>query len=125
MTKLRTAEAEDSLLLSMLPSVVSALTLFVAFTLMALEFEYFWVTFVVGFGVVLPAAIGVSKHVANRRKSTKSRSASPESSEDTALARLRQRYARGELSDSEFEHRLERLLETERGEPRDTATKQK
>jgi uncharacterized membrane protein len=33
--------------------------------------------------------------------------------EDDALATLRDRYARGELTDEQFEHKLERLLETE------------
>jgi|AntDeeMinimDraft_5_1070356.scaffolds.fasta_scaffold13931_2 uncharacterized membrane protein len=39
-----------------------------------------------------------------------------ESSEDTntdALATLRERYARGELTDEQFEQKLDRLLETE------------
>lgn len=33
--------------------------------------------------------------------------------EDTALGTLRSRYARGELTDEQFERKLERLLETE------------
>jgi uncharacterized membrane protein len=33
--------------------------------------------------------------------------------EDDALAELRNRYARGELTDEQFERKLERLLETE------------
>ncbi|PSP32540.1 hypothetical protein BRC64_06440 [Halobacteriales archaeon QH_10_67_22] len=32
---------------------------------------------------------------------------------DAALADLRERYARGEITDAEFERRVERLLETE------------
>jgi phage shock protein A len=35
------------------------------------------------------------------------------SEKDEALARLRERYARGELTHGEFETRVERLLETE------------
>ncbi|WP_225334448.1 SHOCT domain-containing protein [Halomicrobium urmianum] len=33
--------------------------------------------------------------------------------DDDALARLRERYARGELTDEQFEHKLERLLKVE------------
>jgi uncharacterized membrane protein len=39
--------------------------------------------------------------------------AEDESTEDDALAELRSRYARGELTDEQFERKLERLLETE------------
>jgi len=35
---------------------------------------------------------------------------------DDPVATLRDRYARGELTESEFERRLDRLLETERAE---------
>ncbi|MBB6645968.1 hypothetical protein [Halobellus ruber] len=39
--------------------LVSILTLGVAFTLLALGVEFFWVAFPVGFGGVLPIALGV------------------------------------------------------------------
>ena len=39
--------------------------------------------------------------------------ASTPSSDESALQTLRDRYARGELTDEEFERKLERLLETE------------
>lgn len=39
--------------------------------------------------------------------------AANESSDESALQTLRDRYARGELTDEEFERKLERLLETE------------
>jgi uncharacterized membrane protein len=41
------------------------------------------------------------------------RDADETSEEDDALAELRSRYARGELTDEQFERKLERLLETE------------
>ena len=38
---------------------------------------------------------------------------SPEPTDETPLETLRRRYAAGELSDEQFEHKLEQLLETE------------
>ncbi|QGA81787.1 SHOCT domain-containing protein [Halomicrobium sp. LC1Hm] len=37
----------------------------------------------------------------------------PERTDETALAALRRRYAEGELTDEQFERKLDRLLETE------------
>jgi len=103
--------------LALVPGVTTAGTLLVAFTLMTVGFDYFWVAFVLGFGVVLPVATGLSGYVSqSRKRQTDARTETPartEHGEDDALAALRQRYARGELSDAEFEHRVERLLETE------------
>ncbi|MCL7417214.1 MAG: SHOCT domain-containing protein [Halalkalicoccus sp.] len=45
-------------------------------------------------------------------RETESRSV-PESTLDDPLAVLRERYARGEIGEEEFERRLDRLLETE------------
>lgn len=39
--------------------------------------------------------------------------AQPESTDETPLETLRRRYAAGELTDEQFEHKLEQLLETE------------
>lgn len=47
-------------------------------------------------------------------------STSEEPSEEEALQTLRKRYARGELTDGEFERKLERLLETESIETTET-----
>ncbi|MDL5361419.1 SHOCT domain-containing protein [Halalkalicoccus sp. NIPERK01] len=47
-----------------------------------------------------------------RERETESR-AVPEPGGDDPLSALRKRYARGEIGDEEFDHRLERLLETE------------
>lgn len=98
--------------MALVPGAVSAGTLVVAFTLLAVGFEYFWVTFIIGFGVVLPTATGLAatKRTENSQDGTNRRD---NRGEDDALATLRQRYARGELSDAEFEHQVERLLETE------------
>ncbi len=75
----------------------------------ALGVESFWLAFVVGFGVVLPAAVGVVEY--NQDSDTRNTTTDRESETESALATLRQRYARGELSEVEFERRLEQLLE--------------
>ncbi|WP_227134646.1 SHOCT domain-containing protein [Halorubellus salinus] len=99
---------------SLVAAGVTALTLTVAFNLLALDVSLFWVAFPIGFGVVLPAAIGIvnaRQHGEQRTDDTSQRSDT-----HTGLEILRQRYATGELSEEEFEHHVERLLESEREE---------
>jgi len=91
-------------------AVVTAVTLGVAFGLLALDVDWFWLAFVVGFGVVLPAAVGLVEY--DQRSDSRPATTDRDGETEAALATLRQRYARGELSDVEFERRLERLLET-------------
>jgi len=91
-------------------AVVTAVTLGVAFGLLALDVDWFWLAFVVGFGVVLPATVGLVEY--DRRSGNQTATTDRDDDAEAALAMLRQRYARGELSDVEFERRLERLLET-------------
>jgi uncharacterized membrane protein len=89
-------------------SYVTVVTLAVAFGAMALGIPWFWVAFPVGFGGVLPLA------VARAKRRTDEAGPSSEQHEDDALSALRERYARGEIDEREFESRVERLLETER-----------
>lgn len=94
---------------------VTALTLSVALGLMALGVGIFWVAFPVGFGVVLPGAIAIAR---SRRTGEYRDSGDTRTTESpTGLEVLRRRYAAGELSDAEFEHRVERLLESEADGP--------
>jgi len=90
--------------------VVTAGTLAVAFGLMALGVESFWVAFVVGFGGVLPLSVAALEY---RDATDDSRARAGRSDADAALEELQLRYARGELTDEAFERRAERLLETE------------
>jgi len=90
---------------------VTFLTLGVAFGLMALGVSYFWVAFPVGFGGGIPLAAGLAKWYESREEAGDRRTAGGDT--DAALADLRERYARGELDEAEFEARVERLLETE------------
>lgn len=87
--------------------VISTLVLLVGFGLLALNVSWFWIAFPIGFGGLLPAAIGLTRLY---------RDAEPtdhRTSEEAALETLRQRYARGEIDEAAFERRLETLLETE------------
>lgn len=99
---------------------VTALTLGVSFALLFLGVEDFWVAYPVGFGVVLPTALGVAVHGpwaakgdCGRRTDEPDQTREYERDRDPEdrLDELRMQYARGEVSDAEFERRTERLLE--------------
>ena len=103
-------DGEETPLVEIVSGTVTAVTLLAGFGLLFAGVPYFWVAFPVGFGGVLPVALGLAKHY----QRTQNRGARPPGSEtETALEELRQRYARGELTDEEFERQVERLLETE------------
>lgn len=99
---------EETPLEQIVAGAVMGVTFLVGFSLMFAGFPFFWVAFVVGFAGVLPMALGFVKLYERRQ-----RGVSQTASEEDALDELRARYARGELSDEEFERRVERLLETE------------
>jgi uncharacterized membrane protein len=63
--------------------------------------SWFWVIWVVGFAVVGPL-IGIL---------TDDEEEDTDETPDDPVERLKRRYADGELTDEEFEHRLERLME--------------
>jgi len=67
--------------------------------------------FVVGWLLMVPV-LGVLAGRADGREESVSASRDV-GEEDDALQRLRERYAAGEIDETEFEHRVERLLETE------------
>ncbi|GGN91719.1 SHOCT domain-containing protein [Haloarcula pellucida] len=71
-------------------------------------------TAILGFLVVLPLVgiLGADFPLVESDATSQARSSEPEPTE-SPIERLRDRYARGEVSDEEFERRLERLLETE------------
>jgi uncharacterized membrane protein len=103
------AEEEDEDLETLVAGGVTMLTLTVAFGLMFAGVPWFWVAFPVGFGGLLPMALGATR-LYKRRQPSDSR---PTTDEDDALATLRERYARGDLTEAEFERQVEVLLETE------------
>jgi uncharacterized membrane protein len=118
------------LALVVVPGVITAGTLLVAFSLLALGVESFWVTFVIGFGVVLPVSIvltaarvhaGDETGTADQQAPAARDAGSTDLAEtDTALATLRSKYARGEITDAEFERRVGKLLETGSEPPHST-----
>lgn len=104
-------------------------------------FDLFWVVFVIGFAVVVPIVATLygdedersewwneewqdgwgSNSNRERNRSERHEQASTDQeigrdegeTTDTPLETIRRRYARGELTDAQFERKLELLLETE------------
>lgn len=93
------------------PGAVTAVTLAVAFGLLALDVGWFWVAFPVGFGGVLPLSLAAA-----RGRSGRDRDASTPSDDESGtdvehrLQALRDRYVQGELGEEAFEREVERLL---------------
>lgn len=86
--------------------VVSLVVLIVGLLLTAADVSMAWVVWPLGYGVALPLAVGYAK-----RREADSRSASRrDGRQPDRLARLRDRYVRGEIDDREFEAELDRVL---------------
>ncbi|WP_158055461.1 SHOCT domain-containing protein [Halorussus halophilus] len=76
------------------------------------------IIFVIGMFILVPlvAILGDSLPMVEEEYASKGTAVEQQSAnttQDDPLEELRSRYARGELSEDEFERRLERLLETE------------
>ncbi|ERH01457.1 MAG: putative membrane protein (DUF2078) [Halonotius sp. J07HN6] len=89
--------------------VMTALVLLVAFGLLALDVSWFWIAFPVGFGGLLPAAVGLARYYQQSETSDAGESAAS----DDPVEALKKRYARGEIDEAEFERRLDDLLGTD------------
>ena len=89
-------EDDETPLQSVAAGAVTFLTLGVGFGLMALGNPFFWVAFPVGFGGLMPMAIGLARWYESREEArSRSEPASGrERDTDAALADLRERYAR-------------------------------
>ncbi|MEF8791936.1 MAG: SHOCT domain-containing protein [Haloarculaceae archaeon] len=104
---------------------VTVLVLAVAFALHALDVSWAWVVYPLGFGGLLPLALGAAGRYERGERSGRRRSGrrrdrgrpgvetTTDDGEATALRTLRRRYARGEIDEAEFERRVELLLRTE------------
>lgn len=106
-----------------LTGVTAIAVLGVALTALFLGFSWFWMVFVIGYAVVVPIVAVLTGagdeddevDVADGRTGRETASTADRTPDSTvdALDRLRDRYARGELTDEQFERKLDRLLETE------------
>lgn len=101
-----------------LVKLTSLAVLGLGLTLLFLGVDLFWLVFVVGFAVVVPIVkvvteeFGVGRGADERIRRTPDSASDPDSTRD-ALDALRERYARDDLSEAEFERKVENLLETE------------
>lgn len=116
--------------------VTSMLVVGVGLLALFAGFDLFWVVFVVGFAVLVPIVATLYGDEEDQEEwwgdwgwgwgRTRDRNGYEERSrterlgtpredqtDDTALETIRRRYARGELTDAQFERKLELLLETE------------
>lgn len=99
--------------------VVSAAVLVVAFGALALGVDAWWLAFPLGYGGVLPLAVGLARRRTEAAATRPDTDGLTQTTDDEALARLRTRYATGEIDETEFEDRVETLLmdETRRDDP--------
>jgi len=109
----RSVRFEKTTLLAALSVLTFGLTAF--FAVVGLEFLV-PTTFVLGFFVVVPLVALLGDALPMVESETDGVVVEREPTGDGPIDELRERYARGEFTDEEFERRLERLLETEDAE---------
>lgn len=96
--------------------VVSTLVLIVGLAALFLGYGWFWVVFAVGYAGVVPLVATLSKGDVSEDVTglwTDDDGDPEDAAEADPLETLRERYARGELSEAQFERKLEQLLDTE------------
>jgi uncharacterized membrane protein len=109
----RSVQFEKKRLLAVLSVLTFGLTAF--FAVVGLGFLV-PTTFVLGFFVVVPLVALLGDALPIVESETDGVEVDRRPVADDPVDRLRERYAEGELTDEEFERRLERLLETENAE---------
>jgi|APHM01.1.fsa_nt_gi Predicted membrane protein len=82
----------------------------IAAVLYALGVGVWWIAFPM-IGGLVPLAVGLAEYYESSAERDDTATDTDETAD--ALERLRERYAQGELTEAEFERRLERLVETE------------
>lgn len=107
-TLLTGTDTEQDTAVARTAGLVSLVILAVGLGGIALDIEWAWIVFPVGYGGVLPLAVSYVRSQSRGGESDDRETEDP-------LATLRERYARGEIDDVEFERRAETLLETEEG----------
>ncbi|WP_276281368.1 SHOCT domain-containing protein [Halorussus caseinilyticus] len=102
-----------------LVKLTSLLVLGVGLAGLFLGYDWFWLAFVLGFAVLVPIvkvvtrALGIGTTPETSDHVPRSRTADEPDSKQDALDTLRNRYARGDLTEAEFERKVEALLDTE------------
>jgi uncharacterized membrane protein len=106
--------------------IASLLVLGITFGALFLNVENWWLGFVIGYGVVVPLVslltgedeedddvLSETERRMDEALGGRGRVEDAPPSKRDAMETLRERYAQGELSEEQFERKLERLLETE------------
>ncbi len=112
----RTTRDPPGSLTGLVAGGVTVLVLATAFGLSALDLSWAWVVYPLGFGGLLPLALGAAGRYGRRERPDRCRDTearTTETGDGPAMEALRGRYARGEIDEVEFERRVERLLRTE------------
>jgi len=107
------AASGDSPLVSLVQAVVTGAVISLGVFLFVADWSLFWLVFVIGFVAVLPAATKLAEWYESRSTDVDETEPEDDDEQASALATLRDRYASGEIDETEFERRVERLLETE------------
>ena len=97
-------------------AIASLLVLGLGLTALFTGQSWFWLVFVIGFAVVVPIIAiltGESEGSVDGPTTDAPESDADAASKTDALRILRERYARGELSEEQFEAKLDHLLESE------------
>ena len=97
-----------------LTGIVSMLVLGLGFVALFAGVDNFFLIWILGFAVVVPL-VAMLAGEDDEAESATERSHARRSADDTsdALTTLRERYARGDLTDEQFERKLDRLFETD------------
>jgi uncharacterized membrane protein len=103
-----------------LTAAVPIATLGVGLAALFMGFDWFWMVFVLGFAVLTPLVAVLFgggdedwEEFAKDAGGVTTDEDDRTDSQQDALETLRDRYARGELTEEQFERKVERLLETE------------
>lgn len=107
-----------------LPAITTFLILGGGFVALFAKISWFWMIWVLGFSVLLPLVAILSEEIylggeqsvsagSSPTEATTQPNAETDTTTQDALDTLRERYARGDLTEQQFERKLTRLLETE------------